>query len=164
MNLNLDQINAQLMSGVIFNTTDILTVLIKYYEEAIAFNESLHDDSENLQFISEDLMKIGRYLPTIGKVKSTAKILLENNLSSVDEKWRKNNLADYKQSSKSSTTHQINLRGLNEIAPYALAYELISTIYLDLNTKFKSLQFVGSNLKFEIEKGLATYTINRTIK
>jgi precorrin-6B methylase 1 len=62
-------------------------------------------------------MGIAAYITTIGMAKSIAKSVLENKLSVADEKWRKTDLSDYKQSSKSSTIHMNNLRGLTELCP-----------------------------------------------
>jgi hypothetical protein len=56
-----------------------------------------------------------------------------------------------------------NLRGLTEIMPFNQINELLTTLYYDLNTKFKALQSIASNRKFEIEKGLVEYTIRKRI-
>lgn len=161
--MTLIEIHNQVTRGVLINTVDVLETLVKTYEEGLEFMQDLHNNGENLQFLSEDMMKLGNYIPTIGLARALAEGVLENKLSLSDEEWRKNNLADYKQSSKSSTTHQINLRGKNDNMPFSIVSKSLTSLYFDMNTKFKCLQTIGSNLKFEIEKGLANYTINRTI-
>jgi len=161
--MNLLKIHSQITSGVIVDHIEVLEALVSVYQEGLEFMHNLYNNDENLAFLSNDMMKLGNYIPTIGLAKSLADAVLENKLSNSDEKWRKGDLADYKQSSKSSTTHQINLRGKNDNYPFYLVSKSLTTLYFDMNTKFKALQTIGSNLKFEIEKGLATYTINRKI-
>ena len=161
---NMNQIHHQLKNDEDINSEEVLDILEDTYSEGLEFLNSLHNNGENLQFISEDIMKIGNYIATLGTALSMAESILENKLSHFDKKLFKEDLAYYKLSSKSSTTHQINLRGHDENYRYNQVAKGLKRLYDDLNTKFKCLQFVGSNLKFEIEKGLAVYTINRTIK
>jgi hypothetical protein len=163
MDKEINKAHNNIKSDEIIDTHETLLILEKSYTDGLAFLSSLHDDGENLQFISEDMMKIGNYIATLGMATAMAESVLENKLSNTDKLWRSERTSDYKLSSKSSTTHQINLRGSNSNHRYNLVSKGLRRLYDDLNTKFKCLQFVGSNLKFEIEKGLAVYTINRTI-
>lgn len=160
--MTLHEAHHNISKGIKVNSIEVLAILVDVYEQSLDFLDSLHNNTELVRFISEDLMKIGNYMPTLGMAKSVAETLLENQLSITDENWRKTNLADYKQSSKSSTTHQINLRGNNEIMSYSLISKSLISLYFDMNTKFKCLQTIGANYKFEIENGLASHTINES--
>lgn len=164
MDNDINKAHKNLQTDEQIDTHETLLILEQAYTDGLNFLGDLHDDGENLQFISEDMMKIGNYIATLGMATAMAESVLENKLSNTDKLWRSEKTADYKLSSKSSTTHQINLRGSNANHRYNLVAKGLKRLYDDLNTKFKCLQFVGSNLKFEIEKGLAIYTINRTIK
>lgn len=166
--MSLYEINNQLLRGKSLSDGDfsnnVLETLINIFEEAANYNEKvMHNSDSDLDYISADEMGIAAYITTVGMAKSIAKSVLENKLSVADENWRRNNLNDYKQSSKSSTIHMNNLRGLNEILPFNQISELLTTLYYDLNTKFKALQSIASNRKFEIEKGLVEYTIRKKI-
>jgi hypothetical protein len=166
--MSLYEINNQLLRGKSLSdekfSTEVLETLINIFQEAANFNEKvMHNSDSDLDYISADEMGVAAYITTVGMAKSIAKSVLENKLSLADENWRKNDLNDYKQSSKSSTIHMNNLKGLTEIMPFNQISELLTTLYYDLNTKFKALQSVASNRKFEIEKGLVEYTIRKRI-
>ena len=166
--MSLYEINNQLLRGKsladINFSNKVLETLINIFEEAANYNgKVMHNSDSDLDYISADEMGVAAYITTIGMAKSIAKAVLENKLSVADDKWRKTDLNDYKQSSKSSTIHMNNLRGLTEIMPFNQINELLTTLYYDLNTKFKALQSIASNRKFEIEKGLVDYTIRKRI-
>jgi hypothetical protein len=153
--MSLFELNSRLLRKEKVPSTVVLTTLVEFYEEAVDFNENhLHNDLEALDCIVEDMAHLGQYITTVGTAKSIAKTVMENKLSNSDEKWRLTNLADYKQSSKSSTTHQINLRGLDDNKPFVLIFELINSLYYDMLNKNKNLQSQASTLKFGIEHQL----------
>lgn len=153
--MSLFELNSRILRKEKIASEEVLTTLVDFYQEAIDFNENLlHNDLEALDCIVEDMAQLGQYITTIGTAKSIAKTIMENKLSNSDERWRLTNLADYKQSSKSSTTHQINLRGLDENKPYVLIFELINSLYYDMLNKNKNLQSQASTLKFGIEHEL----------
>lgn len=160
--INLNKINHQLTHNQKIDPILVLETLVEVYEGGMIFMENLHNNDEWIRYISEDLTLIGNYMPTIGMAKSIADALLEKMLSKSDEKWRKNELADYKQSSKSSTTHQINLRGLEDNHIFSLISKELTTLYFDMNRKFDILKTVGSNRKFELEKGVDSCDFKHT--
>lgn len=162
MALTLLEINELILSKKNVAKEAVLESLVIFYKGAVEFSEkTLNNDTEALNFITEDMARLGQYIPTVGLAKAIAKSVLENRLSNSDYKWRKNNLPDYKQSSKSSTTHQINLRGMDENHPFTLISELLTSLYFDMNTKFKALQSVAANLKFGIEHELWSPVIKK---
>jgi hypothetical protein len=163
---SLAAINKELLSGRSLDDesfkVEVLETLISIFEDASNFNETVLNNSDtDLDYISEDEMKIASYITTLGMAKSIAKVALENKMSVADERWRKTNLSDYKQSSKSSTIHLSNLKGLAEVMPFNQIASLLETLYYDFNRKFEALRAVASNRKFEIEKGLIDYTIRK---
>lgn len=163
--MTLNQLNYNILRGVHVADEQALEVLVKTLEEGVSFNETaLHNNHEYIHFLSEDLSKIAVYISTIGKAKALSDSILDRKLSTADSDWRMKDLAGYKLSSKSSTTHQINLRGKKDVHPFALVNKLLSNLYHDLNTKAKLLQSVSANVKFEIEKNITDYTIKRKIQ
>lgn len=162
--MTLKDISIKLLRKQDVTKENVLEILVKFYETAADFNENkLHNVGDNFECIIEDMRNLSIWISKVGLAKSLAEGVLENKLSKSDEHWRKTNLADYKQSSKSSTTHQINLRGKDENHPYSLVSKLLVNLYYDMNTKFKALQSISANLKFEIEKELLDYNIKRSI-
>lgn len=165
---NLHVVNNKLLKGVNLKDKDfqieVVEVINEVIEECYNFLENdLHNSDTDLDWISSDLNKISSYISRIGMAKTVAKTVLEGFLSITDEKWRTENLNDYKQSSKSSTIHLHNLKGLPEVMPWSQASGLLETLYYDLNRKFEALRSIASNRKFEIEKGLIEYTIRKKI-
>lgn len=157
---NLNEIKNAIVMGKEFSHENALKFMIGIYKEAATFVQSLTKDKA-IHEISETLETLSKHLQMLGELKSISETMLEIKISKEDETWRKTNLTDYKQSSKSSTTHQTNLRGLPTVAPYSLACKLFTSLYFDINNIIKSYMGIASNLKFEIEKGFLDYTIKR---
>lgn len=163
--MNIQQLNNSLLKNQKIDSDEALQVLVDFYEQSLIFlDNDLNNDNEDPWLISEDMMKISSYMTTVGMAKSIAEAMLENRLSLADEDWRKNQTTDYKLSSKSSTNHQVNLRGLNEIHLFSLISKNLISLYFDMNRKFDAIKMLGSNLKFGIEKGLIDCQIKKTLK
>jgi hypothetical protein len=163
--MNIQQLNSSLLKNQKIDSDEALQILVDFYEQTLIFlNKDLNNNNEDPWLISEDMIKISSYMTTVGMAKSIAEMLLENLLSLADEEWRKNQTADYKLSSKSSTNHQINLRGRNEIRLSSLISKNLTALYFDMNRKFDAIKMLASNLKFGIEKGLIDCQIKKTLK
>jgi hypothetical protein len=165
---NLYQVSSKLLrEGSLLDRdfkTEVLEVLIDAYMAGIDFYENnLFNSDTDLDFISKDLNNLTSYLGNIGMAKSISKTSFEFFLSIEDDRWRKNNLDDYKQSSKSSTIHVNNLKGLPNVHPWNQIFTLLETLYNDMSRKFEGLRSIASNRKFEIEKELVEYTIRKKI-
>jgi len=163
--MTLAQLNSNILRGIHTESEDALEVLVNFYEETLAFlDNDLSNNTEDPWLISDDMVKIASYMTTVGMAKSIAEATLENLMSLADEDWRKNRTNDYKLSSKSSTNHQVNLKGLTEIHQISLVSKCLTALYFDMNRKFDAIKMLGSNLKFGIEKGLINCEIKKTLK
>ena len=153
--MTLKEIGTRVSRGEKISDDTVLDALVAFYEELVDFNTiTLHNDAEALDYITEDMANLGQFIPTVGIAKSIAETILDNKLSKSDYNWRKTEVADYKLSSKSSTIHSTNLKGLDCNKPFTMISRMLTNAYYDLNTKFKALQSVSANLKFGIENEL----------
>jgi hypothetical protein len=164
--MDLHTLNKKILKGVSLEDGDFrnnaLEALIKIYESGAEFKKSkLHGSDIDLDFISADMSNIASYMFTIGMAKSISKTLLENSQAVADRKLYDTDREYYKNSSKSSTIHTTNIRGMDEVRPFFQLYYLFNELYEDLNRLFEGLRSISSNRRFEIEKGLIDYTIRK---
>lgn len=159
-NNNLDSLLIKYRKYKSVHTFKELDRLSMIYSEAYDFlTKEINNSLNDLNLICEDLDNMTSWLFTLGDAVACAQELRDVKISKSDRDMWKNNQLYYKQSVKSSTNHQTNLKGINDNEIFVKLYNQLNNIYKSLSTKISQTQSKLSTQKELYFRGLNNFNV-----